>query len=263
MKTKMAKDQSLIDLSEHFPLLSTPPIVEAVIHWQARAQNPWDFKTIQAQLSEQLSNYPNCQPVEQFSIDATMTETEPAPIVKHHTSLLGYRLTSNDTLDVALFTRDGVAFSRMKPYEDWQQFTASATNVWLAFEKIYAPVEIQRLGVRFVNHIPAATLETIAEYLKEPPTCPSNLPLKEFLYQSTFSVPDRPYGIRVIKLVQPTILGQSESSGLYLDIDVYTTKPIDCSDRDRDLALREMRWLKNKVFFDLLTDRAIKSFQGG
>ncbi len=241
----MAKGQSRINPTETFPHLSAPPIVEAIIHWQARAQNLWDSKTIQTELSERLSNYANCQPLEQLSID------------------MGYRLTSIDKLNVALFSRDGVAFSRMKPYEGWQQFTASARNVWLAFEQIAAPVEIQRLGIRFVNHIPAASIETIADYLKEPPTCPSNLPLKEFLYQSTFSVPDRPYGIRVIELVQPTVAGQAESSGLYLDIDVYTTKPIDCSGRDRDLALSEMRWLKNKIFFDLLTESAIESFQRG
>lgn len=35
----MAERVFTLDLNETFPRLSRPPIVEAAIHWQARAQN--------------------------------------------------------------------------------------------------------------------------------------------------------------------------------------------------------------------------------
>ena len=91
-------------------------------------------------------------------------------------------------------------------------------------------------------------------------TCPSNLPLKEFVYQSTFQVPDHPFGVRVTKLMQPSLPGLPQSSGLFVDCDVFTTRPLD-SDEALEDALGKMRWLKNKIFFTLMTEQAIQSFQ--
>src|SRR5439155_25080935 len=105
-----------------------------------------------------------------------------------------------------------------------------------------------------------AMLETLADCLREPPTRPSNLPLNEFVYQSTFIVPDQPYGIRVAKVMQTSVPGLPQNSGLLLDIDAYTMKPIACDDRGVDEALIRLHWLKNKMFFSLLTDQAIQSF---
>ncbi len=73
-----------------------------------------------------------------------------------------------------------------------------------------APLEIQRLGLRYINQIPIKGAESLGEVLREPPTCPSNLPLNDFVYQSTFTVPNHPFGIRVIKVMQPQ--GQSAAS---------------------------------------------------
>ena len=159
------------------------------------------------------------------------------------------------------FSRDGVAFSRVNSYEDWPQFIASAKRAWLAFVEIAVPIEIQRLGVRFINHFPTAKPETIGNILKDPPTRPSHLPLSEFTYQSTFTVPDQPYGIRVIKVMQQSGLGQTQGSGLFLDFDVYTTKPIPFDDPEMNDKLTQMRWLKNNIFFSLLTDNAIEELQ--
>lgn len=97
----------------------------------------------------------------------------------------------------------------------------AAKDAWAAYVDIAAPVEIERLGIRFINHLPEATGETLSQFLREPPTCPSNLPLKEFVYQSTFNVPGHPYGIRVIKVKQPSMPEVQQSSGLFLDIDVF------------------------------------------
>lgn len=249
-----------LDLNEKFPRLACAPIVEAAIHWQARAQKALEQDTLRTVLSRRLPDYPKCEPVQQFGFMASIAGQETTePIVRQQGGWDGFRLTSEHGLHVVQLKRDGIIFSRRQPYENWERFSAAALNAWEVFRDVAAPVEIQRLGVRFINHLAAATPETLNQFLREPPTCPSNLPLKEFVYQSTFDVPEHPFGVRVTKVMQPP--DTRRSSGLFLDCDVYTTHPID-NDRDKiEDALVKMRWLKNKFFFTLLTPQAIQSFQ--
>jgi uncharacterized protein (TIGR04255 family) len=54
---------------------------------------------------------------------------------------------------------------------------------------------------------------------------------------------------------------QPHDSNLILDLDVFTTKPIGCDDAAVDKHLPTMRWIKDKVFFNLLTKDAVSRFQ--
>jgi len=252
-----------LDLEEKFVHLSRAPIVEAVIEWKAKAQTPLDTDEARAKLMERLPDFESCEPVQKLELSAMLAvpnQEGAAPVVQQLRALHGYRLTSADRRHVVQINREGVAFSRLSEYEDWDRFSVAAKRVWRVFVELAAPLEIQRLGVRFINQIAAATPETLAEYLREPPTCPSNLPLNEFVYQSTFRVPNEPFNIRVVKLMQSSPPDATRGSGLFVDNDVYTVRPIPIDDEAVDQALLKMRWLKNKIFFSLLTDRAAESF---
>jgi uncharacterized protein (TIGR04255 family) len=249
-----------LDLNETFPRLSRPPIVEAVIHWQARAQKPLEPASLEAMLAERLPDYATREPIQQEELMAMVSGKDASSVVQHRRGWQGIRLKSNDGRYVIQFRRDGLVFSRTKEYEHWEAFQDAAKEAWRVYLDLAAPVETQRLGVRFINHIAAATPATLHDYLREPPTCPSNLPLSEFVYQSTFAVPGYPFGVRVIKVLQPSMPELQQSSGLFLDIDVFSTTAIPNEPGPLDETLTRMRWLKNKVFFSLLTEAAVRSF---
>ncbi|HEY2786119.1 MAG TPA: TIGR04255 family protein [Fimbriiglobus sp.] len=259
----MAKSEFKLDLNEAFPRLARPPIVEAVIHWQARAQKSFEPEELRSALAQKLPEYPSCEPLQHVEFKAMVSSEDVAPVVHHKKGWQGFRLKSEDGRYVVQFKRDGIVFSRTQGYEHWEPFTTAAVHVWNAFLELAAPVEIQRLGVRFINHFADAKPETLAKILDEPPTCPANLPLKEFVYQSTFTVPGHPFGIRVIKVMQPSIPEQSQSSGLFLDNDVFTTTVIRNARDEAEVndALTKMRWLKNKLFFYLVTKQTVESFR--
>ena len=257
----MAESVFTLDLNETFPRLSRPPIVEAVIHWQARAQNPLEPDALKQTLATRLPNCPQSVAMQGFGLMATLSPADETSVVQHQKrGFLGLRLSSEDGRYIVQFVRDGLVFSRTKPYEHWELFADAAKQAWQVFVEVAAPVETQRLGVRFINHIGAATPATLRDYLRDPPTRPSNLPLEEFVYQSTFSVPGHPFGIRVIKVMQPSMPELQQSSGLFIDIDVFSTTAIPNEPGPLDQALTRMRWLKNRVFFSLLTDAAVRSF---
>lgn len=249
----------MLDRNEEFPRLSRPPIVEAVIHWQARAQKPLEPDTLRAALAELLPMYPRSEPMQEFGLLATLS-AEDTGVAHQKKEFLGLRMTSDDGCYTVQFLRNGLVFSRTKSYQHWETFASAAKQAWQAFAEIASPVEIQRLGVRFINHIAVATPETLHEFLLEPPTCPSDLPLMEFVYQSTFAVPAHPFAVRVIKVMQPPTPELRQSSGLFLDIDVFSTKAIPNEPAALDAALAQMRRLKNMVFFALLTEKAVRTF---
>jgi uncharacterized protein (TIGR04255 family) len=257
----MAEGVITPDLNETFPRLSRPPIVEAVIHWQARAQKWAEPKAQDAALAERLPQYGTREPIQQVALMATVSGAAYSPVVHHRSGWQGTRLKSPDGRYVIQFTRDGLVFSQTKEYQDWESFQNAAKECWMAYMELAAPMETQRLGVRFINHIATATASTLRDFLRDPPTCPSNLPLEEFVYQSTFSVPGHPFGIRVIKLMQPSMPELPLSSGLFLDIDVFSTTAIPNGPSPLDEALTRMRRLKNQVFFGLLTEAAVRLFK--
>lgn len=250
-----------LDLTETFPRLARPPIVEAVIHWQARAQTSWEPDALKRHLTEKLPDYPQFAVIRSRQLVAMFGALQSEAIEQHQAdSFQGYRMTSGDGRFVAQFTRDGLAFSQVRDYEHWESFCDAGAKAWRVFGEVAEPLEIQRLGVRVINHIPVATPETVGEFLREPPTCPTNLPLNEFVYQSTFTVPEHSLGVRVIKVMQPPVPQLQASSGLFLDIDVFTTRAIENMPAALGDVLPKMRWLKNKVFFSLLQEDAMRSF---
>lgn len=258
----MADGAFIFDPTETFPSLSRPPIVEAVIHWQAVAQNVLEPDALRTALLSKLPIYSQSAVLQRYGLMAKLPVGDDTPAVEHQKKgFAGLRLTSNDGCNVLQFKRDGLIFSQTKSYQHWEAFSSAALEAWKVYVEIAAPTDIQRLGVRYINQLAAATPQTLDEFLRDPPTCPSGLPLKEFVYQSTFSVPARAYGIRVIKILQPSLPEFEHSSGLFVDIDVYSTKAIPIEEGATKEALAEMRWLKNKVFFTLLTDNVVNSFK--
>lgn len=247
-----------IDLGETFPHLANPPIVEAVVQWQARAERPFDLEVWKSAFAASMTGYGAPEPIRQ--IEAMMLVQGDGASSSHKHLVEGLRFTSDDNLNIAQIKRDGVVFSRLKPYQDWEQFTGEALRIWHIFLDFAAPIEIERLGVRFINHLPSVGAKSLERVLQDPPNRPANLPLEEFVYQSIFRIPEQPFAIRVIKLMQTQVPNSSESPGLFLDCEVYTTKPLTCDPEAVDNALTNMRSLKNRIFFTLLTDEAIRDF---
>lgn len=254
-----------IDLTKEFPHLPSAPIVEAVIQWHARTERAWERDELRAELERRIPRYPYIEDQRQFELafEAALGDIESPPMVSRRGGWHGIRVSTADKLCIAQFTRDGLVFSRLKPYDDWRNFEAEARSVWNVFVEVGGPTEIQRLGVRFINRIGSAGVDNLKDYLREPPSLTTDFPLSGFLYRSTFDVPGHALGINVVKTIQPSVTVQPDESGLIIDIDVFTSKPLPCEDVVLDDYLPKMQWLKNKVFFDLLTSEAIEEFKRG
>lgn len=251
------------DLDERFPHLANAPIVEAIIQWAARARKTPGPDDLRQQLLERLPDYPDCRPQRLFRLEAQIEIDGSSRQVQHDT-WQGFRCTSSDKLHIAQFSRDGVVFSRLKPYDTWESFAAEGMRIWQIFTDIAEPAEIERLGVRFINRIAPIALDDLPKYLKVPPKTLGSvgLPITSFLWQTRHEVPGHPFHINIIQTIQPPAALQLDELGLIIDIDVSSTQPVAPTDGLVTDYLTMMRWLKDKAFFSLLKRRAVKLFQG-
>lgn len=250
-----------IDFNETFPNLERAPSIEAVIHWQAHASRPLNQETLREELLQRFPDYPMCQPQRGIEIEASETPDGTSQVF-HRTHWDGFRLKDEHNRHVAQFTRMGVVFSRLEPYEKWESFQAEAIRFWNIFLELAAPTAIQRLGVRYINRIPLSNNEQPSDYLKivPPPLSELNFFAESFFYEDTYQVPGYPYRINWVRTLQPQQPSLSDVQALILDIDVSTTAFFDLERETLVQKLAEMRWLKNKVFFSCITQTALEQF---
>lgn len=118
-----------IDVNEEFQHLDSSPIVEAVIHWAARSSKPLEESILREELSSRLPCYPHIQSQHRQQIEATLRPGM-STYQRVNEGWHGLRLTSEDKLFVVQFTREGVVFSRLEPYHNWDEFSEQGIQIW-------------------------------------------------------------------------------------------------------------------------------------
>lgn len=253
----MTKNGFTIDLTEEFEHLSNAPIVEAVIHWRAHPQVKLEPEELLPRLKERLPDYPDPQQQQEVHMGGEIGPDGAS--VQQKQIWHGFRLQSEDKKCVAQFTRNGLVFSRLKPYESWPKFEEESLRLWEIYRDIAQPPEIQRLGVRYINILRLTQLDELGKILVSPPALPNamELPLTAFMHQTRFAFPGHEYELNVIQTVQPPSPVTGKDLGLILDLGVFTTDSVLDGKESLEKRMTEMRWIKNKAFFSFLTKNAI------
>jgi uncharacterized protein (TIGR04255 family) len=250
--TEMTK----IDVNERFPVLPHAPILEAVIEVKVRGEVELARDIAEQQIKASLPDYPSIKTQNTHFVQMGFDgQTQ-------HSQWEGFRLTTEDGRHIAQFLRDRFAFSRLAPYRDWDHFCSEGLKLWDVYGSLVRPLDILRLGVRFINRITGAA--PFKELLRAPPSLPEGLPvnLSGFLHRERFNVRDRDYVIQQIQTLQPPQPPELPEPGIVLDIDVFTTAPFAYDPAEFRQKLAEMRWLKDKAFFGALVPAAIERFKG-
>ncbi len=247
--------QSPINIKEEFPHLPRAPIVEAVLDLRVVSSVEWDELSLRSQLEERLPDYPKHDTVQETEVQLSpKTGTNIIKDLVH----VGLKCQSEDSFYVVQFNKDSFVFSRLKPYENWEKFSQEALRLWEIFCELLKPIEIGRVGLRFINRLAIRKQQAIelADYYESPPESIKGLnwPLAGYLHQDRIQVPDTPYFVNIIKTTQNTQM----DIGLLLDIDVSMNKHLSFDELQISEHMNKMRWVKNKVFFSSLTEKALE-----
>jgi uncharacterized protein (TIGR04255 family) len=253
-----------IDVTEKFQHLPHAPIVEAVIEVRARAAVAWEETKISQQLKSALLDYPKASSQSEVTHEFKLKPGQPPETKQQDLGWKGLRLQSANEKHIAQFNRDGFIFSRLHPYESWEQLRDEAMRLWQIHAEIAHPTEIQRIGLRFINRIVLPPQDfRFEDYIQPYPEPPYDLdlPFVSFFHHDTLAVPGYPYAINVTRTIQPPQSPQTEGISLILDIDTFTLQSFELDKDMLNARLAEMRWLKNKVFFGSITEKALNNFQ--
>ena len=240
-----------IDFSETFPHLSKAPIVEAVIDFRALPTTPCEQGQFEAYFRKEFTDFPAFQVHNQVNYHLKAQSGNQPEVVQPTSWWQGLAFHSADKLRIAQCQRDGFSLSRLPGYPKWEEFASEALNLWSKYAALTKPIEIQRIGVRFINRIPIPVhAGDLSDYLINAPKAWDSFPVPfaSFVHSDTFSVPDTNYLIHVVRALQPPDT-TSDLPAIILDTDISTRSPSSTDPKVLETRLREMRWLKNKVFF--------------
>ncbi|MCY4261743.1 MAG: TIGR04255 family protein [Candidatus Dadabacteria bacterium] len=249
---------NIINLEEKFRHLSKAPIVEAVLDLRVVSSAEWDESNLQNQLKERLPDYPKHDTVQETEVQ--FSPNTGTNVIKDSIHI-GLKCQSENSFYVVQFNKDSFVFSRLKPYENWEKFSKEALRLWKIYCELLKPAEIGRIGLRFINRIAIEQERKIelANYYRRPPLPIEDLDwsLSDYLHRDVLQVPGTFYSVNIIKTVQTT----QREAGLLLDIDVFTEKRFSFNELRISENMNKMRWVKNKVFFSSLTEKALEEYE--
>ena len=253
-----------IKTDEIFENLPRAPIVEAVIEIRARATQTLEDSSLRSTLEPRLDGYDFLDSLRGYHGEVMIEGGKPPSQKVSDLGWMGVRFRSSDGKHIAQFKRDGFVFSRLEPYDTWEQLFGESQRLWSIFQEVAQPANIQRIGLRYINRIKLPFRELhFEDFIQPAPSTPQglDLPFHGFMHHDTLAVPEHPYAINVIRTIQQPSGNVDGGIALILDIDVFTTHGFDLDETLIGRRLLEMRWLKNKVFFGSITKKALEMFR--
>jgi len=249
-----------IDLTETFPHLRNAPIVEAALDIRVVPSVKWDETSLQSELKKRIPDFPKVELVRQARYQLPIGRQENSPTVED-LGCVGFKVHSSDNLHIAQFNKEAFVFSRLKPYENWEQLSGEALRLWAIYRELLKPKEVTRIGLRFINSIAIKQEKVeLADYYKYPPKPLEELnwTLTGYLHHDVIQVPETAYRVNLIKTVKNDV---PEEIGLILDIDVFMQNKFEYNEQRIKACLEEMRWVKNKIFFSSMTEKALEELK--
>ncbi|MCE5340283.1 MAG: TIGR04255 family protein [Planctomycetaceae bacterium] len=251
-----------INFNEAFPHLSKAPIVEAVIAISFAPDVAWNEANLQRELKQRLPDFPKVESLHAARYQLDVGKQTNSKV--ENFGCVGFKVCSIDGLHIAQFNKDAFVFSRLNPYQDWEQLSGEAFRLLSVYNELIKPKKVMRIGLRFINRITIKQEKVeLADYYKYPPESLKELDwaLTGYLHHDLMQVSGTAYSVNLIKTVQNNVPGEI---GLILDIDVFMQNMQDSfvyNERNVKECLEEMRWVKNKIFFGSLTDKTIQELK--
>lgn len=244
-----------------FPRLKNPPITEALI--DLRVSLPPDVSTGDlAEFHRRISStYPESKNHISYSgsfgfgPDGGAQVSVPPPV---HT---GFMCWSADHLQAAQARLDGFTLNRLQPYVHWDQFSTEAKALWAEYLRVARPVSVGRVAVRYINRIEVPVSAAPKDFIRVLPTPPGGVATSIAGLLLRLELPVGPNRTSVITIASEQPTQDAEKRAWLLDIDVGQQGQFDPRGAEIWTVLQELRMLKNQVFFETLTETALRAYE--
>jgi uncharacterized protein (TIGR04255 family) len=228
------------------------PISEALIDIRVTARDDLDPSDLKLFSERWPGRFPNCQLQLQSEIKVDAADGTMA--LESNSGTLGYAFINSENDKVAQVQAGGFSFSKLTPYQGWNQLLTEFQELWEAYLELSHPPSISRLGLRFINRIPLPVNSRIevSDYLNFNPNSPSNLgDMSEFFMRTVIHNPSEPGISGVVTIASGSA---NESFTFIFDIDVFIANAnLSPQSSEIWLKLEQLREYKNDIFFGGIT----------
>jgi uncharacterized protein (TIGR04255 family) len=232
--------------TQHF---DKAPIVEAIIGVELAEMLGDDSLNALKEFGVQLQpSYPTSEDMRlgeyEFRLGSQPKQTD---------THIGFFFKSGDGRQVVHARRNGFGFSRLAPYQNWDQFFEEAKRTWSLYRRAIGPSSLSRWTVRYINKLVWPEGERMGKYLRIYPQIPDDLPqeIQGCFMRLEFPVP-APQGL----LTQQLILLPPEQAGrvAFMLDNEFTFSAIGLRDSTLWDQIHSARDIKNSFFVNSITD---------
>ena len=238
--------------------LTKAPVREALIDIQFEQQIPNDVIHTFNELAQ--TRFDSSTPLWQTFFGISLTPDGPDHNPPSKTAI-GVRLEKKSPPHVLQCRTHGFTFSRLPPYDSWDDLRMAAKAEWDQFVELAPNLTINRIAVRYINELKIPLpFKDFTEYLSCPPEVPDGLPQAVSSFLQRVVIPDPVNNCTSIITQALNDAGVTpETITVLLDIDVFRTLVVDSTNSELIWnGLGELRKIKNDMFFGHITDEMVE-----
>jgi len=243
--------------------LRNAPIIEALIDMRVAIPS-YSLDSLAGLCDKVRDRFPDRKTIHRGQLTLqinTQEKSQPNASELVH-AVLGFICSSSDGTRKVQFRGDGFTFNKLKPYQSWEQMRDEARELWALYSETVANgLPVQRVALRYINHLDIRAGTPLSEYLLSPPTVPEGLPqgVTEYLNRLVLEHHDLGAAVIVTQNLQPS-KAQKDSMNLLFDIDVFRENANLKHDEVWGV-LEGFHTFKNEIFFKSITEKTAESYQ--
>lgn len=237
-----------------FEVYKNAPITEAVLDIRTRLDNP----SLEVLKGIQDAKYPNLFQTPNLMAFAFTVNKGGQASLNTSSEPLGFSYRSADEKNIFQVRKDGFSHNRLAPYTEWPTFSAEAKRLWTVYREKAAPVEIELIGLNYINEIYIPFGATFKDYFNTYVEVPEKLPqtLTGFSFTYQIVLPNEAGILQIAHGYGP--FKRADHSTLILNIQAFRQVNKKYSDIDEDeiwAMFQELRVAKTQAFEACITDK--------
>jgi uncharacterized protein (TIGR04255 family) len=168
---------------------------------------------------------------------------------------MGYAFVGGEGKHIVQFRLNGFTFSRLAPYQTWEQLRNEAKTLWDSYRQIVGALPVVRVGLRYVNQLDLPMpMRDLRDFIRLYPEISSDLPQQLAGFFLQVQIPQEDLGAMLIvneAMVPPS---GPDVASVVLDIDVFKQGLRLESDDDVWNTMEALRLRKNLIFEGCITN---------
>jgi len=241
-----------------------PPIQEALLDVQVTLPANVTLETLKKFHDGLESRFPEKQERISWQQGFQISGAGDTNAISSSRSVDGYLFVSKAEGKIGQARRDGFTFNKLRPYSNWETFSAEARELWERYVTLAHPAAVHRVSVRYLNRIGLPMpLQDLRDYCLLLPDLPPALPqsISDFFLRFALPVPDAPSASIISLTFEPPLPGATVLNLIFDNEAAYVFGSLNVDTELIWSKLAALRDLKNKVFDASLTEKAKELFR--